>query len=151
MKLFCITFLRKKKFEDFYIFKYLSVIPNNNAPPPGSVNNQQFLPTRLPSDQEIGITPATLISDPNYNVGSHPGEIYLVDSNGKRSQKIPPRRYFNQYYTSSRPSQQYYPYYSVNYSICFETLLYFDTKIFKKKIHFRIGIQQRAIQKHITI
>lgn len=93
------------------------------------MDNQQFLPTRLPSDQEIGITPATLISDPNFNVGAHPGEIY-IDKNGKRSQKIPPRRYFNQYYSSSKPSQQYYPHYSVDYSIYFKTSLYFEMKIF---------------------
>lgn len=90
---------------------------------PQSNGNGAFLPTRLPTDQEIGITPGTIISDPNFNVGSHPGEIY-VDDNGKSSRKIPPRRYFSQYsqnYPSSssfssslsQRYQSFYPYQSV--------------------------------------
>lgn len=67
-------------------------------------NSQGFLPTpvnqlddadRLPSDQELGITPATLTSDPNFNVGSHPGEIYV---DNKSSPKDPPRRSNIAYY-----------------------------------------------------
>lgn len=84
-------------------------------PPP---QHAQFLPTRLPSDQEIGITPGTIVFDPNFNVGSHPGEVY-VDGNEKKSQKIPPRRYFNEYYkyyTTSRPYQQYNPYQTVRHN-----------------------------------
>lgn len=88
------------------------------------MNNAPFIPTRLPTDQEIGITPATIVSDPNFNTGSHPGEIYVQD-NGKRSQKIPPRRFFkdySKYYSSSRPYQQYYPHDSVRGIL----LIFFD-------------------------
>lgn len=73
-------------------------------------------PTRLPTDQEIGITPATIVSDPNFNVGSHPGEIY-VDDTKKKAQSSPPRRYYNEYAkiypSSSWPYHNYYPYKSV--------------------------------------
>lgn len=51
---------------------------------------------RLPTDQEIGIMPSVITSDPNYNVGSHPGEVYVDPSNPKKSSKIgknPPRRF----------------------------------------------------------
>ncbi|XP_031636405.1 formin-like protein 7 [Contarinia nasturtii] len=94
--------------------------PTNDNPPPGPINvGTPFLPTpanlpdgRLPTDQEIGITPGTIISDPNFDVGTHPGEIY-VDKNGNQSQKIPPRRFFSEYSkysTSSWPHQQYNQY-----------------------------------------
>lgn len=60
--------------------------------------------------------PGPLVSDPNFNVGKHPGEIY-IDNNDKKSSKIPPRRYFSEYYKSpARPHNkeyQQYPYYSV--------------------------------------
>lgn len=83
--------------------------PADTNPPdaqPGAPN-PQFLPTpsnqmnfqmnRLPSDQELGITPGTIISDPNFNVGSHPGEIYIKDKD--KVGKNPPRRY-DSYYNS---------------------------------------------------
>lgn len=36
-------------------------------------------PYRFPTDQQLGITAGTLVSDPNFNVGTHPGEIYVDD------------------------------------------------------------------------
>lgn len=84
--------------------------PDANPPDanPPDAPNSQFLPTpsnqmnfqmnRLPSDQELGITPGTIISDPNFNVGSHPGEIYIKDKN-RVVGKNPPRRY-DSYYSS---------------------------------------------------
>lgn len=66
----------------------------------------------MPSDQEIGITPGTIISDPNFNIGSHPGEIYVDDKKGTR--KIPPRRQYSEYYSSSGPYQPFRPYLSVS-------------------------------------
>lgn len=66
-----------------------------DALPPAFNSNKQrpFLPT----DQEIGIKPETVISDPNFNTGSHPGEIYVdgkekASTNGKTSGN----RYYNQ-------------------------------------------------------
>lgn len=84
-------------------------------PTPANVPNDG---NRLPTDQEIGIQPgSTLVSDPNFNTGSHPGEVYV--DNKEKSGKNPPRRYFNEYskYQSSyhpyyNPHQQY-PYFSV--------------------------------------
>lgn len=50
-------------------------------PPPFNLNVQRpFLPT----DQEIGVKPEVVVSDPNFNTGSHPGEIY-VNGNEKSS------------------------------------------------------------------
>lgn len=78
-------------------------------------NSQGFLPTpvnqlddvsHLPSDQELGITPGTLTSDPNFNVGSHPGEIYV---DNKSSPKNPPRRS-----DKLLPVQSYYKRYPVS-------------------------------------
>lgn len=137
-----------KKIFNLFLFKYVVAAPFNNAPGPGPINNAPFLPTRLPSDQEIGITPGTIISDPNFNVGLHPGEIY-VDNNGKRSQKTPPRRYYNkeysEYYSSStRPYQTYYP----NYLVC--TVHIFSSKecILHTEILIFTTSYRRAIQKH---
>lgn len=67
--------------------------------------SRPILPTPLPTDQEIGITPGTIISDPNFNIGAHPGEIYV--------RKTPPRRYdtqYSKYYTSSQAYQPFYPF-----------------------------------------
>lgn len=84
------------------------------------MNNLPAGPTRLPTDQEIGITPGTIVSDPNFNVGSHPGEIY-VDDTKKKSQTSPPRRFYNEY-SKAWPYNQYYPYKSVR-SISFNEFL----------------------------
>lgn len=67
-----------------------ALIPS--APPPTSING----PTRLPTDAEIGIPkgPQPLLSDPNFNVGKHPGEIYVDDK-----KQAPPRRYDENYYS----------------------------------------------------
>lgn len=75
---------------------------------PSNLNgNAPFLPT----DQEIGIKPETIISDPNFNIGSHPGEIYINNS-GTNARKTPPRRYdsqFTKYGTFIRPNQSFRP------------------------------------------
>lgn len=80
--------------------------------------SQAFLPTpvnqlddasRLPSDQELGITPGTLTSDPNFNAGSHPGEIYV---DNKSSPKDPPRRSDIAYYKQLLQAQPYYKRYT---------------------------------------
>lgn len=65
--------------------------------PPSSPFNLNVQRPFLPTDQEIGIKPETVISDPNFNIGSHPGEIY-VNGNEKNSKnrKIPARRYQTQ-------------------------------------------------------
>lgn len=119
--------------EPFPYENPMASIPQPLPPPPPppqlapinddtmSQSSQSFLPTpvnqlddasRLPSDQELGITPGTIISDPNYNSGSHPGEIY-VDNDGKK-RKTPPRRYDDAYYKlTSQPYYKRYPYYSV--------------------------------------
>lgn len=85
-------------------------------------NSQGFLPTpvnqlddtsRLPSDQELGIKPATLTSDPNFNVGSHPGEIYV---DNKSSPKDPPRRSDTAYNKQLLQAQSYYERYPVSLS-----------------------------------
>lgn len=61
-------------------------------------------PFTLPSDQEIGVKPESIISDPNFNTGSHPGEIYV---NGKM-RKVSAQRYYSQhlnYYGLRNPYQ----------------------------------------------
>lgn len=115
-----------------------------------------FLPTpanipnngnRLPTDQEIGIQPgSTLVSDPNFNVGSHPGEVYV--DNDKKSEKNPPRRYFNDYskQTSYHPyykPQQQYPYYSVSKTMnlgVFSVHVVFRCVIFNGRYLFFISV-----------
>lgn len=59
-------------------------IPAPPPPPtPTLVGNGQQIPDnvngqfRFPTDQELGINAGTLINDPNFNVGKHPGEIYV--------------------------------------------------------------------------
>lgn len=69
---------------------------NPRPPPPFNLNGPRpFLPT----DQEIGIKPENVISDPNFNTGSHPGEIYVNDKekSSSKNRKIPARRYYTQH------------------------------------------------------
>lgn len=79
-------------------------IPNQNfnsrppPPPPSPFNSNGDRPF-LPTDQEIGIKPETVISDPNFNTGSHPGEIYVneKEKSGNKNRKLPARRYYTQH------------------------------------------------------
>lgn len=52
--------------------------PSGPRPTSGQLDangvNGQF---KFPTDQELGISAGTLINDPNFNVGKHPGEIYV--------------------------------------------------------------------------
>lgn len=66
--------------------------------PPSQPFNFNVQRPFLPTDQEIGIKPESVISDPNFNTGSHPGEIY-VNGNEKSSKnrKTPARRYQTQH------------------------------------------------------
>lgn len=87
---------------------------NNNPrpplppPPPFNINVQRpFLPT----DQEIGIKPETVISDPNYNAGSHPGEIYVTGNEKMtKNRQEPKRRYQNQYSKYNGLANYYHQY-----------------------------------------
>lgn len=65
--------------------------PNPQPPPPVPITNDSPIPVsapdsgqrppdgqfKFPTDQELGISAGTLTNDPNFNVGKHPGEIYV--------------------------------------------------------------------------
>lgn len=65
-------------------------IPAPPPPTPTQVGNGQQIPDnvngqfRFPTDQELGINAGTLINDPNFNVGKHPGEIYVENGMSTR-------------------------------------------------------------------
>lgn len=54
--------------------------------------NGQF---KFPTDQELGISAGTLINDPNFNVGKHPGEIYV--DNGMSMRRRDPTVFVGNY------------------------------------------------------
>lgn len=65
--------------------------PNPQPPPPIPIANDSPTPIsapdsgqrppdgpfKFPTDQQLGISAGTLTNDPNFNVGKHPGEIYV--------------------------------------------------------------------------
>lgn len=70
-------------------------VANIDTPPPSApipngpnLNNNANGQFKFPTDQQLGITPGTIVSDPNFNVGKHPGEIYV--DNGRSTRRRDP-------------------------------------------------------------